>query len=79
MDAVIVGVRTLIHSLKRSRRTWVAMGIIAVVVGLLLLVGTNHAGILPDGLIVKAEAREATERQPGLGASSPGPTFEAAR
>ena len=84
MGAVIVGVRTRTHSVlsavdvQRAVRGGV-MAILAVVVGLLLLVGAKHAGILPDGLLVKAEAREATERQPGLGASSPGLTFEAAR
>ena len=83
MGAVIVGVRTLTHrvlsavDVQRAVRGVVA--ILAVVVGLLLLVGAKHAGILPDGLVVKAEAREATERQAGLGASSPGLTFEAAR
>ena len=83
MGAVIVGVPTLTHrvlsaiDVQGAMRG--AMTIIAVVVGLLLLVSAKHAGILPDGLLVKAEAREATERQPGLGASLPGLTFEAAR
>ena len=57
---------TLIHralsavDVQRAMRG--AMAILAVVVGLLLLVGAKHAGILPDGLLEKAEAREATER-----------------
>jgi hypothetical protein len=82
MGAVIVGVRTLIHRVLSAvgvqRAMCGVMAIIAVGVGLLLLVGAKRAGILPEGLFVKAEAREATERQAGLGASSPGPTFEAA-
>ena len=82
MGAVVVGVRTLIHRVLSAVGVQGAMrgvmAIIAVVVGL-LLVGAKHAGILPEGLIVKAEAREATERQAGLGASSPPLTFEAAR
>ena len=53
------------------------MAILAVVVGVLLLASVKHAGILPEGLLVQAEAREATQRQAGLGASSPGQTFEA--
>ena len=52
---------------------------ILVVVGFLLLVSAKHAGILPEGLLVKAEAREATQRQAGLDAFSPGQSFEAAR
>jgi len=80
MGAIIVGVRTLVHRvLSTVGAMRGVMANIAVVVGLLLLVGAKHAGILPEGLIVKAEAREATERQAGLGASSPGLTFEAAR
>ena len=80
MGAIIVGVRTLVHRvLSAVGAMRGVMANIAVVVGLLLLVGAKHAGILPEGLIVKAEAREATERQAGLGASSPGLTFEAAR
>jgi hypothetical protein len=55
------------------------MAILTVVVGLLLLVSAKHAGILPESMFAKAEAREATQRQAGLDASSPGLTFEAAR
>ena len=83
MGVVNVGVRTLIHKVlsaidvQRAMRG--AMAIPVVVVGLLLLVSAKHAGLLPDGLLVKAEAHEATERQAGLDASSPGLTFEAAR
>ena len=47
------------------------MAILTVVVGLLLLVSAKHAGILPENLLLKAEAREA--------APSPPLTFEAAR
>ena len=66
---------TLIHralsavDVQRAMRG--VMAILAVVVGLLLLVGAKHAGILPEGLLVRAEAREA--------APSPPLTFEAAR
>jgi hypothetical protein len=55
------------------------MAILTVALGLLLLVSAKHAGILPEGLVVKAAAREATQRQAGLDASSPRLTFEAAR
>ena len=80
MGAIIVGVRTLVHRvLSTVGAMRGVMANIAVVVGLLLLVGAKHAGILPEGLLVKAEAREATQRQAGLDASSPGQSFEAAR
>ena len=48
------------------------MAVVALVLGLLLVVSAKHAGILPEGLLLKAEAREAMERQAGLDASSPG-------
>ena len=55
MGAVIVGVRTLIHRVLSAVGVQGAMrgvmAIIAVVVGLLLLVGAKHAGILPEGLL----------------------------
>ena len=83
MSSVIVGVRTLIHRVLSAIDVQGAMrgvmAIFAVVVGLLLLVSAKHAGILTEGLLVKAEAREPTQRQAGLDASSLGLTFEAAR
>ena len=82
MGAVIVGARTLIHRVLSAADVQDATrGVTAIiaVVASLLLVGAKHAGVLPEGLIVMAEAREATQRQAGLGASSPGLTFEAAR
>ena len=75
MGAVIVGVPTLTHSVLSAVDVQGAMrrvmAILAFVVGLLLLVSAKHAGILPEGLLLKAEAREA--------APSPSLTFEAAR
>ena len=75
MNVVIVGVCTLIHRVLSAVDVQGAMRrvmtILAVVVGLLLLVGAKHAGILPEALLVKAEAREA--------APSPPVTFEATR
>ena len=66
---------TLIHRVLIAVDVQGAMrgvvAILAVVVGLLLLVSAKHAGILPEGLLVRAEAREAEPSTPL--------TFEAAR
>jgi len=73
---------TLLHRVLIAAEVQHAMrgvlAILAVVMGLLALVSAKHA---PDGLHVRAEAREAKEPQPGLDVrtSIPAPTFEAAR
>ena len=92
MGAVVVGVRhqdfgrhcsighgaQYLRAVNAQRAMRGVKAVVALVLGLLLVVSAKHAGILPEGLLLKAEAREAMERQAGLDASSP-LTFEAAR
>ena len=57
------------------------LSVLALVVGLLLLGNAKHPGISPDRLCVKGETQQTAKKQASLDtpASSPGPTFEAAR
>jgi hypothetical protein len=57
------------------------LAVLALVVGLLLLGNAKHSGISPDRLCVKSETQQTAKKQVSLDtpASSPGPTFEAAR